>query len=188
MKRDKMPHSAAPARGAHFTQRMLGPWPLRVSHRWEPDDAVKKLLEQKCSHFMALLSGDWIKNTFKAWAEQTRKNKRAKQRWLNRALSNCFDLWFDDVFVEAAELYLKVQKQCSKVVAMIGGEMRSACFHSWQQHSAKMSKSRRFLQRIVKGRLYQSSALLSIHIAYKCMEWVYVAKVCLMGHWRLRFL
>ena len=30
---------------------------------------------------------------------------------------------FDDVFVDAAELYLKVQKQCSKVVAMMGGQV-----------------------------------------------------------------
>ena len=29
-----------------------------------------------------------------------------------------------DVFVDAAELYLKVQKQCSKVVAMMGGQVR----------------------------------------------------------------
>ena len=120
-----------------------GPW-------WEPTDEVKKQLEAKCSHFMAMLSGDWVKNIFKAWQEATRKNKRAKQRWLNRALSNCFDLWFDDVFVDAAELYMQVQKKCSRVVAMIGGEMRAACFHSWLQHSAKMAKSRRFLLKIQK--------------------------------------
>ena len=60
------------------------------------------MLEEKCSHFMALLSGDWVKNSFKGWADAARKSKRAKSRWLNRALSNCFDLWFDDVFVDAA--------------------------------------------------------------------------------------
>lgn len=43
---------------------------------------VKRLLEQKCSHFMALMSGDWIKNCFKGWQELTRKGKRAKARSL----------------------------------------------------------------------------------------------------------
>jgi hypothetical protein len=70
-------------------------------------------------------------------------------------MSNCFDLWHDDVFVDAAELYLRVQKKCSKVVALIGGEMRAACFHSWEQHSKKMSKSRRFLQKVVRAPMVQ---------------------------------
>ena len=120
-----------------------GPW-------WEMDDQAKKKLEEKCSHFLAMLSGDWLKNIWKAWQEGTRKNKRAKAKWLNRALSNAMDLWFDDVFVDAAQLYFEVQKKCSRVVAMIGGEMRAACFHSWHEHSAKMAKSRRFLLKMQK--------------------------------------
>ena len=96
-----------------------GPW-------WEPSEETKRQLEEKCSHFLALMSGDWLRTCFKGWGELVRKNKRARSRWVNGALHNCFDMWFDDVFVEAAELYLKVQKQCSKVVALIGGEMRAA--------------------------------------------------------------
>ena len=125
-----------------------GPW-------WEPSEETKRQLEEKCSHFLALMSGDWLRTCFKGWGELVRKNKRARSRWINGALHNCFDMWFDDVFVEAAELYLKVQKQCSKVVALIGGEMRAACFHSWQHYSNKMSKSRRFLNKIVRAPMTQ---------------------------------
>jgi hypothetical protein len=39
----------------------------------------------------------------------------------------------------------------AQVVAMIGGEMRAACFHSWEQHAKKMGKSRKFLRKIVKA-------------------------------------
>ena len=36
----------------------------------------------------------FFQECYVGWKEEARKNKRAKQRWLNRSLSNCFDLWF----------------------------------------------------------------------------------------------
>ena len=59
-------------------------------------------------------------------AEAARKSKRAKSRWLNRALSNCFDLWFDDVFVDAAELYLGLSNKDSSIAQQRLREARAA--------------------------------------------------------------
>ena len=47
---------------------------------------------------------------------------------------------FDDVFVDAAELYLKVQKQCSKVVAMMGGQVLFSRRAGVQHASAILSR------------------------------------------------
>ncbi|KAJ1481631.1 hypothetical protein T484DRAFT_1806631, partial [Baffinella frigidus] len=45
-----------------------GPW-------WEPDDATKRLLDEKCANLMAAMSGDYLRATLLAWADMTRKSR-----------------------------------------------------------------------------------------------------------------
>jgi len=118
---------------------------------WEPDAAVKRLLEEKCSNFLAAMSGNYMQACFQQWRELVGKNKRARARFFNSSLSKAMDAWVDETFYETAMLMERVQERCGKVLALITGEFFSACFLSWMQHTSKMKRSRRFLEKVVRG-------------------------------------
>ncbi len=118
-----------------------GPW-------WEPDDDLKRELDQKCGKFLAAMSGNYMQSTFSDWKTVVQRKKRAAQRWLNRCLTNMFDQWHDDVFVDTYELYMKVEDKCGHVRALISGQFQQICFRWWREHLAKIIKSKKFLTSI----------------------------------------
>ena len=55
-----------------------------------------------------------------------------RARWFNKCLTDCFDTWHDEIFVETYALYQEVQTKCSKVIALIGGDFIMRCFKLWK--------------------------------------------------------
>lgn len=70
-----------------------GPW-------WKPDPELEALVKEKCSHFLALMSGQWTMLTFDAWKDIIVKKHKALKRWKNAAIHMGLSMWLEYMFNE----------------------------------------------------------------------------------------
>jgi hypothetical protein len=104
-----------------------GPW-------WQPDAELEALVKEKCSHFLALMSGQWTMLTFEAWKDIIVKKHRALKRWKNATLHFGFDLWVEYMcdqgpWWEPEDAVKKLlQEKCAHFLALISGDWKRNCF------------------------------------------------------------
>lgn len=65
-----------------------GPW-------WKPDPELEALVREKCSQFLALMSGQWTMLTFDAWKDIIVKKHKALKRWKNATIHMGLDMWVE---------------------------------------------------------------------------------------------